>query len=76
MLQKYPTLKEECADAGYRNPLEEFVRTLLNKTIAISERISQEWAILPKRWIVERTFAWLNHEYWFSKKGGRGSDLS
>ncbi|ETZ05308.1 transposase [Holospora undulata] len=37
------------------------MRTLLNKTIAISERISQEWAILPKCWIVERTFAWLNH---------------
>ncbi|WP_162471409.1 hypothetical protein [Holospora undulata] len=44
-----------CADAGYRNPLEEFVRTLLNKTIATSERISQGWVILPKRWIVERT---------------------
>ena len=27
----------------------------------ISERITDEWAILPKRWIVERTFAWLNN---------------
>ncbi|WP_268743854.1 hypothetical protein [Holospora undulata] len=26
MLQKYPTLKEVCVDAGYRKPLEEFVR--------------------------------------------------
>ncbi|ETZ04572.1 hypothetical protein K737_301014 [Holospora undulata HU1] len=40
--------------------MEEFVRTILNKTIAISEHISQGWAILPKRWIVQRTFAWLN----------------
>ncbi|ETZ05083.1 transposase [Holospora undulata] len=37
------------------------MRTILNKAIAISEHISQGWAILPKRWIVERTFAWLNH---------------
>ncbi|WP_162471408.1 hypothetical protein [Holospora undulata] len=49
MLQKYPTLKEVCAEAGYRKPLEAFVRTLLNKTIATSERISQGWVILPTR---------------------------
>ncbi|ETZ04974.1 hypothetical protein [Holospora undulata] len=55
MLQKYPKLNGVCADAGYRNPMEAFVRNILNKTIVISEHISQEWAILPKRWIVERT---------------------
>ncbi|ETZ04502.1 DDE transposase [Holospora undulata] len=59
--ESYPTLKEVCADAGYRTPMEAFVRILLNKTIAISKRISQGWSILPTRWIVERTFAWLNH---------------
>ncbi|GAJ45714.1 hypothetical protein HE1_00023 [Holospora elegans E1] len=47
-MQKYPKLKGVCADAGYRNPMEEFMRTLLNKTIVISERISQGWAILAK----------------------------
>ncbi|WP_373279906.1 transposase [Holospora elegans] len=31
MLQKYPTLKEVCADAGYGKPMEEFVRTISNK---------------------------------------------
>ncbi|WP_235075632.1 hypothetical protein [Holospora undulata] len=30
-MQKYPTLKEVCVDAGYRKPMEAFVRTLLNK---------------------------------------------
>ncbi|MDR3179759.1 MAG: transposase [Holosporaceae bacterium] len=24
-------------------------------------KISQGWVILAKRWIVERTFGWLNH---------------
>ncbi|ETZ05513.1 hypothetical protein [Holospora undulata] len=29
--KKYPKLKGVCADAGYRKPMEAFVRTLLNK---------------------------------------------
>jgi putative transposase len=60
-LQKYPTLKGVCADAGYRKTMEEFVKGVLKKTIEISARITPGWAILAKRWVVERTFAWLNH---------------
>ena len=59
-LEKYPTLKGVCADAGYRKTMEEFVEKVLKKTIEISERITEHWAILPKRWVVERTFSWLN----------------
>jgi putative transposase len=59
-LEKYSTLKGVCADAGYRKTMEEFVRNTYKKTIGISERISEKWAILPKRWVVERTFSWLN----------------
>lgn len=58
-LQKYPSLQGVCADAGYRKTMEEFVRGL-NKTIEISARLSKEWAILAKRWVVERTLGWLN----------------
>jgi transposase len=60
-LQKYPTLKGVCADAGYRKTMEEFVGGVLKKTIEISARIAPGWAVLAKRWVVERTFAWLNH---------------
>jgi putative transposase len=28
-------------------------------TLHISEKIKGEFAVLPKRWVVERTFAWL-----------------
>lgn len=59
-LKKYPTLQGVCADAGYRKTTEEFVKKVLKRTIEISERITEKWAILPKRWVVERTFAWLN----------------
>ena len=59
-LEKYPSLEGVCADAGYRKTMEEFVKQILGKSIAISERITEQWAILPKRWVVERTFSWLN----------------
>jgi Transposase DDE domain. len=28
--------------------------------VDISKRIKPEWEVLPKRWVAERTFAWLN----------------
>ena len=59
--QKYPTLKGICADAGYRKTMEEFVKSILGRTIEVSERITPGWAVLARRGIVERTFAWLNH---------------
>lgn len=29
--------------------------------VDISEKIKGSWQIIPKRWIVKRTFSWLNH---------------
>ena len=29
--------------------------------IEISKKITNEWSVLAKRWVVERTFSWLNH---------------
>lgn len=60
-INKYPTLKGVCADAGYRKTLEEFIKNILGKTITISKRLSLGWAVMAQRWVVERTFAWLNH---------------
>ena len=59
--QKYPSIKAVCADAGYRKTFEEAVREKLKKGVDIAERIVDTgWAVIPKRWVVERTFAWLN----------------
>ncbi len=60
-IKKYPSIEGVCADAGYKKTMEEFVRNQMKKTIEISERIKPGWAILAKRWVVERTFAWLGH---------------
>ena len=65
-LVKYPTIKGVCADAGYRKTFEAAVAEL-ERTVDISERIKPEWEVLPKRWRVERTFAWINHSRRLSK---------
>ena len=60
-LMKYPTIEGCCADEGYRKTFENVVLSL-GKTIKISEKIKpKEWAVLPQRWVVERTLSWLNN---------------
>ena len=56
-----PSLQGVCAHAGYRKTFEEFVQKVLKKTVEISARMTPGWTILAKRWVVERTCAWLNH---------------
>lgn len=60
-VDKYLSLKGVCSNAGYRKTMEEFLTKVMKKTIEISKRISQGWAVIEKRWVVERTFACLNH---------------
>ena len=59
-IDKYPSIQGVCADAGYRKTMVEFVENEMGKTIEISEKITPGWSIIPKRWVVERTFSWLN----------------
>ena len=65
-LWKYPTIIAGSGDAGYRGTFVELAG-LLGRRIDISERIKPVWEILPKRWVVERTFSWMNHDRRLSK---------
>lgn len=66
-LAKHPSIEGVCADAGYRKTFEMEVKAM-GKTVTISEKIKPKtWAVLPKRWIVERTLSWLNHSRRLSK---------
>lgn len=58
---KHSTLEAFSGDAGYGGSAVEFVETVLNLKLHISRKIKDAFAILPKRWIVERTFAWLGN---------------
>ena len=55
--EKYPTLEAFSGDAGYRGTAVEFVEDTLKLKLHISERVKDTFAVLPIRWIVERTFA-------------------
>ena len=55
----YPSLKAFSGDAGYRSSAVTYAQEQLGRTLYISEKIKGEFAVLPKRWVVERTFAWL-----------------
>ncbi len=57
--EKYPSVEAFSADAGYRGTTLEFVENVLGLRLEISHKIKDKFAILPKRWVVERTFAWL-----------------
>ncbi len=57
----YPTIRGFCADAGYKGTFENNLWDEFQCGVDISEKIKpKEWEILPWRWIVERTFSWLN----------------
>jgi transposase len=60
----YPFLLKLYADGGYQGPIfQSAVRKILRQTeVEIVKRsdTAKGFAVLPKRWIVERTIAWLN----------------
>ncbi|WP_246628621.1 transposase [Methylomagnum ishizawai] len=56
--EKHPNIEAFSGDAGYRGTAVRFVSEKLGLVLHISERIVDGFAVLPKRWIVERTFAW------------------
>ena len=65
--EKYPSIQRFCADAGYRKTFEQDVSQELRLGVDISVRIKPGWEVLPKRWTVERSLAWLNNSRRLSK---------
>jgi putative transposase len=60
VMDKVPGVEAFCVDAGYRGSFERYVEERWQLPVHVSQRISDGFAVLPKRWIVERTFAWGN----------------
>ena len=60
-MEKYPSIKAFSGDAGYRGTAVHFAEEELGVPLHISQKITDGWAVLPKRWVVERTFSWLNN---------------
>jgi putative transposase len=64
---KYPTIKKFGGDCGYRKTFIENVAAKFGMSVDISPKISPQDGVSPKRWIVERTFAWANNYRRLSK---------
>lgn len=64
---KHSSLEAFSGGAGYRGTAVEFVGTGLKLKLHLSQKIKDAFAVLPKRWIVERTFAWLGNYRRLSK---------
>ncbi len=61
VVEKFPRIQAFSADAGYRGTTVNFVESRLKLACHISTKIKDGFAILPKRWEVERTFAWIGN---------------
>ena len=66
---KYPLLKKILADGGYRGALIEWTLSMFGWTLEIVSKVAgvSSFQVIPKRWIVERTFGWLNFNRRLSK---------
>ena len=65
--EKYPTIEKFCGDEGYRGTFQIDVFWEMALDVDISARIKPVFEVLPKRWIVERTLAWMNNHRRLSK---------
>ncbi len=85
--ERFPRLKHLWVDGGYRGPFVDWVKQRLGWSVEVVQRLGCEplraegelqpsqpsgFQVLPRRWVVERTFAWLStarrlskdYEYW------------
>jgi transposase len=63
IVKRYPGLRHIFADGGYAGPkLRDALKDLGRWTVQIIKRsdATDGFEVLPRRWVVERTFAWLN----------------
>ena len=67
VFKELPDVRAICADPGYRGTFVDHVKKEWDKVVHISEKIKDGFAVIPKRWVVERTFSWLNGHRRLSK---------
>jgi transposase len=64
----FGTIQTVFVDGGYTGTLIEWAKQMFGYTVQVVKRTDQHlFKVLPKRWIVERTFAWLNWSRRLSK---------
>ena len=65
---RYPTVCTVYADGGYQGKLLDWAGQVLGMQMSIIKRtMPKGFQVLPKRWVVERTLAWLGWHRRLSK---------
>jgi transposase len=65
---RFDTITKVYVDGGYTGSLIDWAKQMFGYTVEVVKRTEQHlFKVLPKRWIVERTFAWLNWSRRLSK---------
>ena len=69
VLEPFSTIEKIWADGTYRGGLVDWVRETLDATLEVVKREKGQkgFKVQPKRWVVERTFAWLGNYRRLSK---------
>jgi len=60
VFEAVPTLRRIWADQGYKGRLVEWVKKTFSCELEVVSRKGKKFKVLPRRWVVERTFAWLS----------------
>lgn len=61
VLESYKRLAKILADQGYRGDLEGDIKAVYGVEFEVVEHEGKGFTVQPKRWIVERTWAWLEN---------------
>jgi putative transposase len=74
----FPRLRLIWADGGYAGKLVEWVRSVCGRALEIVKRSDdvKGFKLLPRRWVVERTFGWLGRNRRLSKDYEGRTDTS
>jgi putative transposase len=58
----FVTLKILFADAGYKAPFIQWVKETFGIAVEVVKRVGPGFQVVRKRWVVERTFAWISRQ--------------
>lgn len=68
LFSTFTGIRRVFVDGGYTGKLLSWAKAMFGYCVEVVKRTeAHRFAVLPKRWIVERSFAWLNHSRRLSK---------